>query len=227
MDAPRMDRSLGELFSDLSQQTADLIRQEMRLAKAELSEKLADAGRHAMMIGVAIAFGLAAVVTVAAAITLLLVEVGVEPWLAAVITAAVMGLVAYVLAQSGISALRKKIDRSRRNDSFPQGDDPVAQERNAMNASHSRDRRDPARDRADPRRDERNDWRDPGAAASRSPAAAGEGRRREAATGKVKNIMSSAGETAYDAAQRARGYGNHLAWYAREHPDPHRDHGSA
>ena len=39
MDVPRMDRSLGELFSDLSQQTADLIRQEMRLAKAELSEK--------------------------------------------------------------------------------------------------------------------------------------------------------------------------------------------
>lgn len=41
---------------------------------------------------------------------------------------------------------------------------------------------------------------------------------REAATGKVKNIMTSASETAYDAAQRARGYGNHLAWYAREHP---------
>lgn len=41
---------------------------------------------------------------------------------------------------------------------------------------------------------------------------------REAATGKVKNIMNSASETAYDAAQRARGYGNHLAWYAKEHP---------
>ena len=108
MDVPRMDRSLGELFSDLSQQTADLIRQEMRLAKVELSEKLSDVGKHAMMIGVAMAFGLAAVVTIAAAIALLLIEVGVEPWLAAVITAAVMGLTAYVLAQSGISALRKK-----------------------------------------------------------------------------------------------------------------------
>ena len=61
-----MDRSLGELFSDLSQQTADLIRQEMRLAKVELSEKLSDVGKHAMMIGVAVAFGLAAVITVAA-----------------------------------------------------------------------------------------------------------------------------------------------------------------
>ena len=91
MDVPRMDRSLGELFSDLSQQTADLIRQEMRLAKAELSEKLSDVGRHAMMIGAAVAFGLAAVIAVAAAIALLLIELGVVPWLAAAITAAVMG----------------------------------------------------------------------------------------------------------------------------------------
>ena len=108
MDVPRMDRSLGELFSDLSQQTADLIRQEMRLAKVELSEKLSDVGKQAMMIGVAVAFGLAAVVTIAAAITLLLIEIGVVAWLAAAITAAVMGLTAYLLAQSGISALRKR-----------------------------------------------------------------------------------------------------------------------
>lgn len=108
MDVPRMERSLGELFSDLSQQTADLIRQEMRLAKAELSEKLADVGKHAMMIGAAIAFALAAVVTIAAAVALVLVQIGVTPWLAAVITAALMGGIAFVLAQSGISALRKK-----------------------------------------------------------------------------------------------------------------------
>ena len=108
MDGPRMERSLGELFSDLSQQTSDLIGQEMRLAKAELSEKLAEAGRNAMKIGAAIAFGLAAVVAVAAAFTLLLVDAGVEPWLAAIMTAAVMGAVAFVLAQSGISALGRK-----------------------------------------------------------------------------------------------------------------------
>jgi len=108
MDVPRIDRSLGELFSDLSQQTGDLIRKEMRLARVELREKLADAGKQAMMIGVAMAFGLAAVVTIAAAITLLLIQVGVVAWLAAAITAAVMGLTAYVLAQSGMSALRKK-----------------------------------------------------------------------------------------------------------------------
>jgi ABC-type transporter Mla maintaining outer membrane lipid asymmetry permease subunit MlaE len=108
MDVPRMDRSLGELFSDLSQQTAELIRQEMRLAKAELSEKAADVGRHAMMIGAGVAFALAAVIALAGALTLLLVEVGLVAWLAALVAAAVMGGVAFVLAQSGISALKQK-----------------------------------------------------------------------------------------------------------------------
>jgi uncharacterized membrane protein YqjE len=108
MDVPRMDRSLGELFSDLSQQTADLIKQEMRLAKAELSEKAADVGKHAAMIGAGVAFALAAVVTLSAAIALLLVEVGVTPWLAALLAAAAMGGVGFMLAQSGIAALKKK-----------------------------------------------------------------------------------------------------------------------
>ena len=108
MDVPRMDRSLGELFSDLSQQTAELIRQEMRLARAELGEKAADVGRHAMMIGAGVAFALAAVIALAGALTLLLVEVGLVAWLAALVAAAVMGGVAFVLAQSGISALKQK-----------------------------------------------------------------------------------------------------------------------
>jgi hypothetical protein len=103
-----MDRSLGELFSDLSQQSADLIRQEMQLAKAELSEKLADAGRHAALIGAGVAFGLGAVVSLAAAIALLLIQIGILPWLAAVLTTLIMGVAAFALAQSGVSALKQK-----------------------------------------------------------------------------------------------------------------------
>jgi hypothetical protein len=107
MDVPR-DRSLGELVSDLSSQTSELIRHELRLARAELSAGLADAGWHATLIGGAIACGLAAILTIAAAIALVLIDVGVVPWLAAAITAAVMGGGAYALAQSGIAGLRKK-----------------------------------------------------------------------------------------------------------------------
>jgi purine-cytosine permease-like protein len=108
MEVQRMDRTLGELFSDLSQQTADLVRQEMRLAKAEMSGKLAEAGKHVAMIGAAIGFAIAAAVSVAAALVLFLIDVGIQPWLAAVITAALMTLVAFVLARSGVDALRSK-----------------------------------------------------------------------------------------------------------------------
>jgi amino acid transporter len=108
MNVPHMDRSLGELFSDLSQQTAALIQQEMRLAKAELSEKFADVGKNAAMIAAAAVFGLAALGALTAGIVLLMIELGVTPWLAAVLTAALMGLVAFLLAQSGLTALRKK-----------------------------------------------------------------------------------------------------------------------
>ena len=106
MDVQRMDRSIGELFADLSHQLGDLIQQEARLAKAELSAKLSGVGRHAAMIAAAAIFGLVAVIAVAATIALGLIEAGVEPWLAAAITAALMGLIAYLLAQSGLAALR-------------------------------------------------------------------------------------------------------------------------
>ena len=80
----------------------------MRLAKAELSAKAADVGKHATLIGAGVAFALAAVVMLAATITLLLVEVGLAPWLAALIATAAMGGTAFMLAQSGIAALKKK-----------------------------------------------------------------------------------------------------------------------
>ena len=108
MEVHRMDRSIGELFSDLSQQTADLIRQEVRLAKAELSGKLADVGKHAAMIAAAAVVGLTAVIALAATIALLLIEVGVAPWGAAAITAVALGVVAFLLAQQGLYALRQK-----------------------------------------------------------------------------------------------------------------------
>src|SRR5829696_3722580 len=45
------ERSVGELVQQLSQQTSALIRQEMRLAQAELTEKGKHAGKGAGMFG--------------------------------------------------------------------------------------------------------------------------------------------------------------------------------
>lgn len=61
-----------------------------------------------MMIGAGAVFALAAVMAATAAVALLLIDRGMQPWLAALVTAGATGLVAFVLAQSGLSALRKK-----------------------------------------------------------------------------------------------------------------------
>ena len=55
------DRPTGELLRELSQQTTDLVRQEIELAKAELGEKGKRAGIGVGMFGGAGLFGVARV----------------------------------------------------------------------------------------------------------------------------------------------------------------------
>src|SRR5688572_15729895 len=51
--APREDdRSIGELFSELSRETAQLVRKEIELASTEMSVKAKHAGTHAAMTAV-------------------------------------------------------------------------------------------------------------------------------------------------------------------------------
>jgi uncharacterized membrane protein YqjE len=101
------DRSVGELVQQLSQQTAKLVRQEMRLAQVEMQEKGKRAGLGAGMFGGA---GLVALYGVGAlvAAAILLIATAVEPWLAAVIVGVVL------LATAGLLALlgKKEVERA-------------------------------------------------------------------------------------------------------------------
>ncbi len=99
-DAPARERSLGDLFKDLSSETSTLIRQEMALARAELTEKGKEAGKGAGLFGGAGVVGLLAAGALTAAIILLLDEV-MASWLAALIVAVVYAAVAGVLALRG------------------------------------------------------------------------------------------------------------------------------
>jgi hypothetical protein len=56
------DRSLGELLKQLSEQTTQLVHQELELAKAELTQKGKQAGAGAGLVGAAGALGLAALI---------------------------------------------------------------------------------------------------------------------------------------------------------------------
>jgi uncharacterized membrane protein YqjE len=101
------DRPVGDLVQQLSQQTAALVRQEMRLAQVELQEKGKRAGIGAGMFGGA---GLVALYGVGALIAaaVLLIGTALEPWLAAVIVGVVLLAVAGVLALLG----RKQVDQA-------------------------------------------------------------------------------------------------------------------
>jgi hypothetical protein len=94
------DRPLGELVQDLSRQTSTLIRQEMRLAQAELAEKGRHAGKGAGMFGGAGLVALYGVGALVAAAILGLATV-IEPWIAAAAIGAGLLLIAGILALTG------------------------------------------------------------------------------------------------------------------------------
>ena len=99
-DSEVSDRSIAELLKELSDQTTTLVRQELDLAKAELTVKGKRAGLGAGMFGVAGMFGLYAAGAVTACLILALAT-AVTGWLAALIVAAVYGAIAAVLALAG------------------------------------------------------------------------------------------------------------------------------
>jgi hypothetical protein len=90
----------GELFKQLSEQTSTLVRQEVALAKAELTEKGKQAGIGAGMFGAAGLVGVTAFFALTAAVILLL-GTAMAAWVAALIVAAVYGAVAAAVALAG------------------------------------------------------------------------------------------------------------------------------
>jgi uncharacterized membrane protein YqjE len=94
------DRSTSELLKQLSDQTTNLVRQEIELAKLEFREKGKKAGLGAGMFGGAGLFGVFALGTLTACIVLALATF-LPAWLAALIVTVVYGAVAGVLALRG------------------------------------------------------------------------------------------------------------------------------
>jgi uncharacterized membrane protein YqjE len=103
---PEQDKPLGELVQDLSRQTSTLIRQEMRLAQVELTEKGRHASKSAGMFGGAGVVALYGVGALVAAAILGLATV-LEPWIAAAGIGAALLLVAGILALTGKKELEE------------------------------------------------------------------------------------------------------------------------
>jgi hypothetical protein len=102
------ERPIGELLKQLSEETTRLVHQELELAKAELTQKGKQAGIGAGLFGAAGAVGLLA----AGALTtcfILLLDLAMPAWLAALVVAVVYAGVAAVLALRGRDRVKQAV----------------------------------------------------------------------------------------------------------------------
>lgn len=102
----RRDQSLGELLGDLSQQTSTLVRQEIALAQAEMTQKARAAGKGAGLFGAGAVLGLA-LLGAFTAFLILLIALWIPTWLAAAAVTVLYALVVGALALAGRSQVRR------------------------------------------------------------------------------------------------------------------------
>jgi hypothetical protein len=102
------ERTLGEMFAELSRETRTLVQQELQLAKTELTEKASKLGKGAGLIvgGGLIAYG--GLLAIIAALVLITIALGVPPWAAALAGGMLAAGIGYLLIRSGLAALKSQ-----------------------------------------------------------------------------------------------------------------------
>ncbi len=107
MQEGKDDRSIGELITRLSRETVTLVRKEVQLAKAEMSQKASRAGKNVgfLVVGGVVAYtGLLALV----AAVILLLGLVMPYWLSAAIVGLVIAAIGAFLVVKGLNTLRQE-----------------------------------------------------------------------------------------------------------------------
>jgi GTP-dependent phosphoenolpyruvate carboxykinase len=103
---PGADRPIGELLHEFGDELATLLRAEIALAKAEMSEKSKPVVASAGMFGATAVLSCGAFAAATAAIVAA-IALSVPLWVAALIVAAVYGVAAAILAAAGKTTLQR------------------------------------------------------------------------------------------------------------------------
>lgn len=102
------DESLiGELLAQLSQETAELVRREVRLAETEMIQKAYRAGKNAGFLAAGGALAYAGLLAVVAGMIMLLGRTR-RPWLSAFLVGLSVAGAGSLLALKGLEALRRE-----------------------------------------------------------------------------------------------------------------------
>jgi xanthine/uracil permease len=102
----RDERSLGDLFAELARETSTLVRQEVQLAKAELTQSASEAGRGIVSLVAGGAIAYAGLLFLLLAAVLGLWDAGLEPWLASLIVGLVVVAIGAILVQRARESLK-------------------------------------------------------------------------------------------------------------------------
>ena len=100
------EQSIGELVKDLATETSTLVRQELDLAKAEMTERGKRAGKGAAVLGAAALVGLLAAGALTACLVAVL-DLAMATWLAALVVTVVYAAIAGALAVTGRKQIRE------------------------------------------------------------------------------------------------------------------------
>lgn len=103
----RDDRTLGELFSELAQETSTLVRQEVDLAKTEMGQKASRVGKDVGFLAAGGMVAYAGLLAILAAIIVVL-DTFLPLWLAALVVGLVVAAVGYFLIKKGLDALKQE-----------------------------------------------------------------------------------------------------------------------
>ena len=101
------NRSLGELFTDLSRDIAMLVRKELELARLEMSRIAGLVARRAALMAVGAVLCLAGVLSLVATLTLAGVALGLSALVSSAIVTFLVLAIGGVLIAQGMAALRK------------------------------------------------------------------------------------------------------------------------
>jgi hypothetical protein len=100
------ERSIGELFSALSSETRSLVRDEIRLAQAELKANTAGIGANAGKIGLGGTLLHVSLLTFTAAVVMLL-GTFVPLWVAGLIVSVLYAIIGFSMLNGGLRGLKK------------------------------------------------------------------------------------------------------------------------
>ena len=106
-DRTGTDRPLTGLLTELAQETTTLVRKEVELAKAEVSEKVSQATTGAVSLAAGGLVAFAGLIFLLLAVTYYLATM-MEPWLAALIVGGVVTLIGVILVVIGKSRLNTR-----------------------------------------------------------------------------------------------------------------------